>query len=576
MMPKVVWIGEFSDSLQDEIRSDVEQTVDYFAESFAIETNFADTTVMVWNGIDAAVKHEAAGRQPDFNISSPEQLRVKLEHDAGGWADDWGLVVAACWWDPPCPLPRGEYERGRDLMAHEWFHYLQFQIAARHWWTVSPEWMLEGTAIWGGDAGLRIADGVVSLADDRLWRKRLANGTSATLRSAEERNSPWQYHLGTLAIDLLIERSGVDAPIQYFRQLHPQVTKPERRWLQTPHWVEAFHNAFGLDADNFYKEFATWRAELSVNPLRTTEEPRLRGSVRHSDGEPATGFWINAAPYDGEHKAGRIRRNSVDEEGSFAIDLESNSVQRLWLTRDGCTLWLTDDGLTNLVPQPGDYRDLNTRRLPVLDLVLPTDACQTTVQVDILPLRGDDRTVAILLSDEANTFWATTDRYGKRSIYPSRMGQYELTIRIAGCDLYYQDGRLVASSEDARPVEVGEVPLNFEIRIPPELCKLRVSGRLIDGQDMPFHDVYVYISEASGDGTRAGVYTDEDGAFGFEAQRSGRYLLQFFDFESRCRGYYRASGATSDFTLSDVLTVADSDVTGIEFVVPDDPASLCG
>ena len=575
MMPNIEWVGTFSPNLMDDIITDTLRVLDFFAEEFAVETDFSETTVMVWNGVEAAVEHETAGKWPDFNIASPEHLRTKLQHDAGGWADSWGLVVAACWWDPPCPLPRGEHERGRDLMAHEWFHYLQLQISARHWWTVSPEWMLEGTAIWGGDRGVGVADGVTTIASDQLWRKREASRSSATLRSAEERNAPWQYHFGTLAVDVLVERSNHDAPIEYFRQLHPQAVGADRRWVNEPTWGEAFRLAFGIHADAFYGDFASWRNELPRASGVTPTEPRLQGTLHHSDGTPASGFWINAAAHHGERKAGRIRRNDVDPDGNFVIDLEANTVQRVWLTRGNCTLWLSMEGLTTSMPEPGQYRDLDTTSLQPLGLVLPSEGCQAEVQIVVESLRGDDRLIEAFLANDTNSYWASENRYGVLTATLPRIGEYTLTIRVGGCDLHYQEGRLVASQDEAQTIIVGEKPVMLGVRIPSDLCNLRVSGRLLDSEGMPLHDVYVFITGATGDGTRTGMYTGKEGTFSFEAPQSGRYALQYIEFETQCRGFYRVTGATTDYATADVLNVGSDDVTGIEFVVPSDPSSLC-
>ena len=574
MMPKIVWAGNPSQSLRDKITLDIQETVYYFATSFGVETDFADTTVLIWHTIEEAVDYQDTDQRPQLYLSG-DALRTKLSNDAGGWGTAWGHVAAACWWQPPCPFPRGKHERGRDLMAHEWFHYLQLQISGRHWWTVSPEWMLEGTAMWGGDNGLQIADEVTSVADDRLWRKRLAKATTATLRSAEERNDPWQYQLGLLAIDLLVEHSTSDAPIEYFRQLYPQGVGRDRLWQRSPGWDEAFVNAFGLDNDRFYAEFESWRQDLSVDSPPERTEPSLRGSVLNTDGKASTGFWVNAAPYDGEYKAGRIRRNGVGPDGNFVIDLEANTVQRVWLTRGNCTLWLSKKGLTMSEPEPGEYRDLDTTSLQPLDLVLPSEGCQAEVQIVVESLRGDDRLIEAFLANDTNSYWASENRYGVLTATLPRIGEYTLTIRVGGCDLHYQEGRLVASQDEAQTIIVGEKPVMLGVRIPSDLCNLRVSGRLIDSEGMPLHDVYVFITGATGDGTRTGMYTGKEGTFSFEAPQSGRYALQYIEFETQCRGFYRVTGATTDYATADVLNVGSEDVTGIEFVVPSDPSSLC-
>ena len=575
MMPQIEWVGDPSESLKKEITADIRRVLDFFAKEFAVETDFSDTTVLVWHDVESAVEHEAAGRQPDFNISSPEQLRVKLEHDAGGWADDWGLVVAACWWDPPCPLPRSENERGRDLTAHEWFHYLQLQLAARHWWTVSPEWMLEGTAIWGGDRGLGVADGVATLAHDHQWRQREASRTSATLRSAEERNAPWQYHLGLLAVDLLVEGSDANAPIEYFRNMHPQVVNGERQWVKNPNWREAFRLAFGIDADAFYEDFAAWRSELPEAAGVAPVEPRLQGSLHHADGTPATGFWINAATYEGEHKAGRIRRNNVRADGTFAIDLEANTVQRIWITRDTCQLWLTDVGPTVAQPELGLHRDLNTTNLPRLDLVLPEGACTNEFRATVLALHDDNRTLQVeLLNVERRTHqWVGRDRNESYLTFAKLAGPHLVRVRVGTCLLYYGQQGLVARQGDADSVELGDTAVSVNLRVPEHLCVRQIEGHLVGEEGTILRDWQIAAHAGPFGPGMGGVATSEtDGHFRITVPTNGAYKLWV---SPGCLVAYRPEGATTEWEQATPITVADEDVTGIEFVVPDDPASLC-
>ncbi len=573
MMPKIVWVGDIPELLREEITGDIQHVRDYFAESFAIETDFADTTVLVWHGVEAAVEHEAAGRQPDFNISSPEQLRVKLEHDASGWADDWGLVVAACWWDPPCPRPRAEHERGRDLLAHEWIHNLQIQYTD-FWQSAGkpPSWMLEGTAGWAGDFGMRIADGHQSLAESRRGYLNNAKQTAATLRSAANRNAPWQYQLGLLAIDLLVERSGVDSISEYFRQQHPQPVGSERRWQVATTLDEAFEATFGLGIDEFYSQFEAWRDALPGRKVRLSKEPVLRGSLHRSNGIPASGFWINAAPHEGERKAGRLRRAEVQMDGSFSIGLLPDTVQRLYIEHEGCALWLTDDGLTSASQQPTQIRDLDTRNLPKLDLKLPDGACEKELRVRVQTRYGEDRRVEVGIRNNDSFTWTTPRGGGSFAVYPPEPSEYRVLIRYGYCDLWYAPDRLVAARNEAHLIDLTSEAISIEMRVPHDLCLDTISGQLIIGDGAPVPRIWVTANSTAGAG---GSYPDADGKFKITVPDGGDYVLSFATDVEGCRIQYSSAGATTDWRRATPITVSDSDVTGIEFVVPDDPASLC-
>ena len=575
MDPRIVWIGDLSQSLRDTIRDDVRHIVNYFGEKLGVETDFSDTTLLIWKGVDAAVAYQESGEQPQFHLSG-EALRVYLEHDApGGGYPRFGMHYSASYWEPPCPRVRDATRHcGIDQLTHEWFHYLQWQIGNQTF-ADAPEWMSEGAAIWGGDMGLLLADGQQSFFQTREGYRQDAARTTVTLQGSEERNTPWQYRLGVLAVDLLVERAGFDAVVEYYRQMHHQALESDRRYAVATDWPAAFRNAFGITVEDFYEEFEAWRSELPSEGPRYDYhrgDRTLRGSLEDADGNPATGFWINAAPYIGEHKSGRIRRTHIRDDGTFSIDLVPNTTQRLWITHGDCALWLTDEGLAITGPEASEHRLLSTRNLPSLNLQLPVDACRVDLQVDILRLRGDDRRIAVTLNSEDGREWisALADGADSHAANVSERGGYRVMVRVGGCDLWYHPMGLVPSKQNGVLVELDDEQVAIETRIPSEFCAREVSGRLIAG-DEPFSGEFRLLA-SSGD-VFGQTFPNGDGEFVITVPDARRYTLEYE--VGPCRVWYSESGATTDWQQATPITVADSDVTGIVFRVPQNPADLC-
>ena len=565
MMPNVVFVGDISQSLENSMSADIRDLVDYFADTHAVETDFSNTTILIWHTAEDAVAYQDSDPEYPFHLGG-EGLRIYLEEDASGGGTAWGMHLKSNWWDAN---PRQSIFKTH--VTHEWFHYLQIQFTD-FWATAGlpPEWILEGSAVWSGNKGIRIAEGHQSFEETRREYLANAKGTSATLRSAERRNTPWQYQLGLLATDLLVERSGADAIVEYFRQQQPQPIGANRRWVAPTSLDDAFVAAFGMEIDDFYTEFEEWRDALPGRRVRDSGDPRLSGNLHDAHGEPAVGFWIYATPHKGEHKAGRIRRAEIQDDGGFTIDLREDTVQRLYFERDGCILWLVDNGLTTTYPKAGQFRDLDTRSLPTLDLKLPEDACESQLSVSILRLRGDDRQIHVFIENDERGFWLSQDAIGTYAAIAPSAGSYGMYVRIGGCDLWYGPNRLVPLREDSQLIEIGEAEAAIEVRVPTDLCMSQISGRLITQDGVPVAGVWL---AAHGNEGRGGAQPDQTGVFTITVPQAGSYRLSYWI--DGCAVVHAESGATTDWHRATPITVADEDVTGIEFVVPDDPASLC-
>ncbi len=249
-------------------------------------------------------------------------------------------------------------------------------------------------------------------------------------------------------------------------------------------------------------------------------------------------------------------------------------MQRIWLTRDGCTLWHAATGLTTTRPQPGQYRDLDTRNLPSLKLTLPESACENQLRASISRLRDDPRYLDVLLIDNETNKWTQVPRQlsGVHVGYAPKPGKYLLRVRIDECGVYYTKDGIVASRQDADVLELGEEPVSVEFRISDTLCAQQLHGRVFDEEGIGHSGVWVNASRGNAESAEQAASAGE---FSITVPDSGEYVLQVWTGAAGCWIRYSESGATTDWNRATRITVADEDVTGIEFIVPADPSSLC-
>ncbi len=572
MMPKTVWVGDIPESLRDDINTDIRHVLDFFAEQFAVETDFSDTTILVWNGVDAAVEYAESGAEPQFGYS-PHTLRVRLTSGRTAQTNPWGFFFSACGWPPSPPSCGG---RRLETLTHEWFHHVQGQLSDQQDLIVSPVWMIEGTATW---AEWQLSSWLTNAPDASELDERLDTvaRTRATLVSVESPYTELAYSLGSLAAERLAQASDPNAHIEYNRQLAPQSTDSTRRWALTPDWRAAFEEAFGLTATEFYREFAAWRDTLPT-PARQynykLNDVSFTGTLRYSDGTPASGFRIEATEYlDGTH-IDHARTAIVDDAGSFSIEVTPQTTQRIQVTREACRLWLADDGLRTSYPEAGHHRELDTQSLTELNLRLPEGVCENELRIDVIRLRDDERQAQVfLIEEESHDF--TPARLGPSGTYigyAPTPGRYLVRLRLDGCGVFWSEDGIVASGQDGDVLSLSDEPMTIDVRIPSNLCVLRIVGHIRYENGAPASGIGLYVADG---GVYSSTTTDAKGQFDVAVGDSGDYMLSFGTDVAGCRIRYSESGATTDWHHATPITVADEDVTGIEFVVPDNPASLC-
>ena len=577
MMPTVLWAGSVPQSLQYKIATDIRHVIDLFAEQFGVESDFSETTILLYQNIEDTIAHEASGAEPQTG-RGVDDLRHWLTHRSNSSVYPWGIHMITCAWETPRPQPCRP--RAIDTLIHEWLHVLQYQYGAiaAQGPKVSPAWMGEGQAMWVQWLLPSEAQNV-PYETDRARRVADVARTSVSLESLEQHSHKWAYFHGPLAAERLAEIAGATAHIEYMRRFQPQIIGKERRWVQTPTWHEAFVAAFGITPADFYEDFAAWRATLPQPRERYDYDPddvTLTGTLHHHDGTPAAGYRLNAVHYIDGSPADIERGTVVGEDGTFSIGLASQTLQQVWLTRDGCTLWLTDDGRTTTMREARAHRLLDTRNLPRLNLELPAGACSgsgaTSIEVEVLRLRGDDRRVDVNANSEDGRQWfrAAPSPTGPYSVFAPEAGRLRVRVLVGGCGLWYHPGGLVASNQDAALLELSERAVSIEARIPDDLCDQTISGRLVTQNGSPLSRAWLSAGRGPAWG---GAFSDSNGEFTITLPDSGDYSLWFG--VDGCTIRYSSSGATNDWHQATRIRVEEQDATGIEFIVPNDPASVC-
>ena len=146
----------------------------------------------------------------------------------------------------------------RGLFTHEYFHVLQGEKYRSRYnangfvreKNAGPGWLTEGSAEW---ARFTYIDSIRAgaYAEVRAGRVGAAERTTETLWDARFYLQSGMHNLlGLLATERLADRSGDASILEYFSQRAFHATSGE-----------AFEAAFGLTLDEFYDEFAAWRAE---------------------------------------------------------------------------------------------------------------------------------------------------------------------------------------------------------------------------------------------------------------------------------------------------------------------------
>lgn len=278
-----------------------------------------EATVVLYDGLDEGVAEEVHAQMARiitffderFGVSAPE-VNVYLVNESGTLASvfkdvtGFGLTTGTCFAGPgPAIFLIDGLCRfdGSLVLDHEYFHLLQIHLSGfgenldgfRR--ATGPIWLLEGMAEYA-EALYRAQAGPGTYEEVRDDNAFAVASWAGTLEATGDQIFAENYVLGFLAVDLLVQRAGEGALLDYYRSIATGLP-----------WRDAFSEVFGVEVDEFYEEFELHRAE-NRPPFHT-----ISGSVVGPRGDGLRRIALVAVSHDGAHSAYSL----TVADGGFAI-----------------------------------------------------------------------------------------------------------------------------------------------------------------------------------------------------------------------------------------------------------------
>ena len=248
--PVFVYHGSFSTERQAEIESEYDEVAAWFEEQFAYRpTSFTiqigATTQALADVLHSAGQDVPGGVGPCF------------------WSGSYGyLLVDGC--ESRLPFARIHVTEAAFQLARN----SAAAIEPGHF-RAGPAWLVHGAEEFGESAFLA-SHGQADFDSQFQWHLAQFREDTVDLAQLEVTSNFWgtfqNRSIGWLAVELLTKIGGAESYVDFFRQrgAHPQ-------------WQDAFRSAFGLDVDEFYRQFAAYVGDLKAsNDGRASDEWRTR------------------------------------------------------------------------------------------------------------------------------------------------------------------------------------------------------------------------------------------------------------------------------------------------------------
>ncbi|MXV79904.1 MAG: carboxypeptidase regulatory-like domain-containing protein [Chloroflexi bacterium] len=287
---------------------------------------------------------------------------------------------------------------------------------------------------------------------------------------------------------------------------------------------------------------------------------RVSGTLLNADGSPRSGVYLRAQ--DGPLLGG----DWPAEDGSFSFTVPAAGSYNLNVTIDGCRVYYGGEVISGGKDQA---RALSLSRSNVSDIrfVLPENPC-LTISGHLLDADGNGfANVEVYVGSNS----VRTDADGRFQIAVSEAGDYRLYAWIDGCLIYYRQDGATGAHQEHTPIRVsdGDVAA-ITLQLQPGMCTLRISGRILNSDGSPRTGLFVRGQGEVGEG---GAWPANDGAFSFTVPSDGSYrLVVWID---GCGVHYTGDGDAGRHHDAHTFSLSDADITGIEFRLPEDPASVC-
>ena len=571
VMPRLVFPGGASESVQTAARRDLRSTLDYFAAEYGIQADFAEFSIYL------PAEGESLKRQLILDGHDVDDADVERILDSAGVYGYYGVVIRRS--EDIGDLEDISYQR---TMTHEYFHRIQDNLENDG--DDRTAWIIEGSADYS-EWDQQVAAG------ERTWPEITSEheticGDVPRLVSAEDDNDRWHYYLGRLALRRLVEQSEPDAWIDFYRELGPAAAGLANRWRSSLPWRDVFALTFDVALDEFYTAFDQWQGDLVARNCRpsdrTVEEHVIEGRVVRSDGTPVAGGFVSANEIalgpDGERRSvGDQHRAETDADGNFSVIAPSDGRYRLRIDLDDdqrCGIYYSRGGGA-LARDDADLLAVSGRTLRNVSFTVAADACLHELRGTVRgpggePLAGIVVQVVHIETDALA--YVRTNIAGDFALKVPRNGSYRIRIDLTDdCRFYFSGGSVTHDRDAMMPVQVRGEDVRVDFRVPGSACRSAISGRLLDASGEPMADVRM-TAVPTDVGDSLWSSTDGDGAFSFTVPQDGGYRVLITLVES-CRVYHADGGVTVDRSMASLVRVSGEDIRVGDVQVPEDVCS---
>lgn len=570
VLPKLEFPGGASQSLRNSARADLESMLEFYGENYAIHADFWDLTVYLPK--DCESLHDVTGDS------------VQRCESGGAWAWPDAMVVRQS---------DGGSGSRRVVLSHEYFHVMQMQLAEGHFgddFIASRNWLVEGTASWmqwrhseaqgfdvqGFDRNQALAQSTQFLRSDR-----------ASLESSAE-----PYTHGLAASDLLAQRAGEGALIEFWRLLGPSSPTPSRApWQEA--FREAFREAFQVSETDFYSVFCRFRRGETVpdyddDTLCLDDDVLIvSGVLLYDDGTAISGATVRVEPLDVELALGHyepFEAAQTDSRGRFTlrfpnifrdyslrdpvVEIGERLGLRVEVNNGLCEGWYAAGSLAD-TPAAVPFDD----GLADIQITVPSGTCRriegSVVGPDGFGLPG---TEVVLYGRLGESNRSRTAPDGSFAFVASPRGRYQLAVQFdKGCHVVWFMGgdNVAASGADAGYSRLDDLD-GVRVVVPENACRWSVRGRLVDSDGEGVADGWVSLQGKRSWFTDRSVRTGSDGWFEFVVPLPGEYQLSMKYPGCQQRPYYADDGgATFDRSEAALLALGAEDVSDLVLRFPD-------
>ncbi|MXZ87595.1 MAG: hypothetical protein F4081_04630 [Dehalococcoidia bacterium] len=239
--PVVVFLGDVARDVRETVQSKMDSVHTFLTDRLGAEPH----EYSVYYGAD-----EASARPTYYGLYHQGRVSPGFRcSSVGGWEL---FYIHGC-----------QHELSHGSFIHAAFSVLKFGISG----SPHPYWLSLAGAQYA-EFAYEVWSGAISHEDELARLTRPAHRTTAPLRQIETHQG-WQaagtsegWALSLLAVDWLVDHAGERSLLEYYRLLprHSGVAHEPRAGS----WEAAFEQAFGLTPDDFYEQFAAYRAELTT------------------------------------------------------------------------------------------------------------------------------------------------------------------------------------------------------------------------------------------------------------------------------------------------------------------------